>query len=434
MFNADLPGLIRQGEVLAPESIVLHGFDLDPPPMVARVIEAFANTGSEVRELRRERRPTVPLTLHRYPLAEDELRGAMEWARNALEQDSDRRIAVVVPNLAGSVETAERIAREVFDPAGFRLQESDQPAWHISLGKPLDQWPLIRAALNVLSLEGERISQPQARQITGSAFFAGWQNERAPRYAALQDLARYAPYHLTIHEWRRAAERAGAPELANLIQHWRQARARAPVTGPLSQWVGQFQQELAAAGFARGRGLDSREYQTLQRWHELLESISALDAVMLTPLSRRQALQHLQERAAATVFRERNAGAALEILGVEEAIGSRFDALWITAMDSATWPGATRRHPLLPGPIQSSVPRATSAGSLAHARNVLAILTGASDTVITSMATGSDEIPLSPCTLLPYEQIVDHTPAYLIGPAPLEQTRQRHTGPGHCRI
>ena len=69
---------------------------------------------------------------------------------------------------------------------------------------------------------------------------------------------------------------------------------------------------------------DSREFQVLQRWHELLESFSELDLVIEQPLSRSHALKTLSERAGSAIFRERDPGAVVEILGVEEALGASF--------------------------------------------------------------------------------------------------------------
>jgi probable DNA repair protein len=157
--------------------------------------------------------------------------------------------------------------------------------------------------------------------------------------------------------------------------------------------VARCQKELEAVGFGRGRALDSREFQVLQRFHDLLEDFSALDLVIERPISRGEALRRLSERAAGASFRERNPGAPVEILGVEEALGSRFDAIRITGLDHRTWPSPTRRDPFIPAALQEAVPGATADGALDRARAELAGLMRTAEVVTGSFSVGSDNEP-----------------------------------------
>ncbi|MEZ5560044.1 MAG: PD-(D/E)XK nuclease family protein [Pseudomonadales bacterium] len=420
-FAAEVPSLIVEGRISTPETIELDGFDLPLTPLQRNILDACAAAGTRIS--RRDAPPGDPEQpiILQYEEPDDELVGAARWARLQLEADPAQSIAIVVPDLGNRLAHVERSFRQVFDPPAFSLQATGPEPWHVSLGRPLAEWPLIADGLALLSLGDQGLTQPQATRPLRSPFLPGWVEEAPARERALAQLARWAPYELTWNEMRHELRAAGAGLLADRLEDWEAQRRAAPAAGWPSLWAAQFQQELSSVGFAGGRALDSREYQGLQRWHELLEAFSALDVVTETPLTRGQALAALAERAAGTVFRERNPGVPVEILGIEEALGSRFDALWLTTLDSTTWPGPTRREPLIPGPVQAAVPRATSEGCMARAEQELQLLLRAATVVRGSYARGNEDDPLALTVLLAH---CPQTPAER--PAPPEPAAMDH--------
>jgi ATP-dependent helicase/nuclease subunit B len=399
-FAADVPRLLEHGAIAAPDALDLVGFDLPTTPLQNKILGALECAGTRIT--RRQPVAGTPVTPEMLSFAEpdDEIFAAAHWARARLEADPRQSVAVVVPDLSGRLARVESVFRQVFDPAASMLAEGGPEAWHVSLGRSLAQWPLVADALAILQLDDRRLTQPQARQLLRSPFLPGWAGERDARDRTVGRLARNAPYDLTTNELHWALQQAGASVLAERWQAWRSARRDA--TGPAwpSQWAARFQQELTSLGFAGGRALDSREYQVLQRWHDLLEAFSALDVVADTPLQRARALDLLVERAGSTIFREQNPGVPVEVLGVEEALGSQFDALWITTLDSDTWPGPVRRDPLIPAPLQARVPRATSAGCLEQARRELSALSACAPAVCGSFARGTDAEEIQVTALL----------------------------------
>ena len=354
-FAAELPARIRSEQIALPERIILLGFDLPLTPLQQAVVNALAAAGCSL-----ERRPgpdtiSSPLAVTAYTEPDDELRGAARWARSLLESQADRSIGIVVPDLQGRIDRVERVFRQVFDPAGFALRPSAPPAFHVSLGYPLARWPLVDQALTLLAMDPWRFSQPQAARLLGSPFLLGWDEEQAGRSRVSARLARFAPHWLDARDLMRLASRE-AVTLGRSVAAWQARRRDKQRAGMPSDWARRFQKELSCLGFGRGRTLDSIEYQVMQRWHELLETLGELDAVVDRPLSRARALALLSDRARGSVFRERNPGAAVEILGVEEALGSRFDATWITTLDGETWPKPARRDPLIPVAVQARFP------------------------------------------------------------------------------
>lgn len=396
-FASLLPALVRDGRMPLPARIRLIGFELEPVPLLRELLDALEAAGTALDRHASQATSNPGIVVRALPDDEQELFAAARWARAELEQDPDRRIAIVVPDLSARLAQAERVFSSVFDPPEFALEEARDlrsgPPWHISMGPALADWSLVADALLVLGMTPNRIEQPAAGRLVGSPWIDGWKAERTERSEAEAALLRWAPWALTQHELVYALKRGGATILAEALETWRGVRVGHEDSAWPSTWTERFQTELSALGFGHGRPLNSREYQVLRRWHELLEAFAALDAACDRPMPRGQALSRLAERARDASFREADVGSPVEVLGVQEALGSRFDAAWLTALDRDNWPSAARRDPLIPGPVQRSVPTSTSDGCRARAEQELSGLRRIAPILHGSFALGDDEIP-----------------------------------------
>ena len=428
-LNAELPAHIESRLIRVPDEIVLAGFDLPMTPLQCRILEAARTTGCRVLHSDTAGHPVSTLRVHAAAEPDDELRAAARWARAQIEAQPDRSIAVVVPDLAGRLARVESVFRQVFDPPGYALGDSVTDAWHISLGQSLAQWPMIAEALALLALSDQSLTQPEAFRLLRSPFLPGWDEEAPQRQRALARLIQRAPFELTHNELGWLLEECGAALLRTRLSQWQALRHAAAGPAWPGEWVGRFQQELSCFGFGTGRVLDSREHQVLQRWHDLLETLSTLDAVADAPAPRSRILTLLADSAAGAVFREQNRGAAIEVLGIEEALGSQFDALWITSLDAETWPGPSRRDPLIPAAMQAPLPRATPAGSLAHARAELDLLRRSAPRIEGSFSRGPDEAPARITGLLTDYRIEALVADPLPESAPMDEAQIDDTGP-----
>ena len=396
----EIPKLIEQHKITLPQTLELAGFELPLTPLQQHIIDACRKAGSNVvRRSQTRRNPTRPINIYPAGNEKSELLAAALWARRQLEQEHDtqnerRRIAIVVPDLQGRVEQADNAMRRVFDPASFTLQASTGEAWHISLGQALTRWPLTADALRWLGLNPARLNQLDIRRWLRSPFMHGWPQEALARAETVVRLARVAPFELTLYELERDLS-AHAAQFKVHLNAWRKAREQAGERVRPSDWTTQFQNELSALGFGRGRPLNSQEHQLLARWQRLLEDFSALDVVIERPIPRATALRLLIERAGRQIFRERNPGVPIEVLGLKEALGSNFDALWVTGMSADDWPPAAQRDPLIPGRIQQTVPGATSAGQLQLARLELDALLSSAPRHVFSFSTDAQPIDLA---------------------------------------
>lgn len=436
---ASLPELIGDGRIELPPAIRLTGFELPMTPLQRAVLDAVEAAGTRVERDATDRNAQSPQRLVEFSDTEAELRAAAGWARRRLDADPDQRIAIVVPDLREHLARVERVFRQAFDPPGFALESSGgetghepqyQP-WHISMGPPLTRWALVGDALRILRTDPQRLSQAEAAGLVRSPFLAGAVDEHDARARALAELVSRKPWWLDAGQLAWAGGEAGANRLRLQLGQWRTLRQRHRAPALPSQWVERFQKELDALGFGYGRTLDSREYQVLQRFHDLLEEFGALDVVVPRPISRTEAARRFAERAAAVAFRERNPGAPVEILGVEEALGSRFDAVWITTLDNRTWPSAVRRDPFIPGPVQQTVPGATVDCALERARAELDGLLAAAPEVRGSFARGSDDERRDRTPLLAGRKPDEAKPPSAPDSAPMESIAEDVHAPPH---
>lgn len=412
-FAAALPDLIRRRALPLPDAVRRVGFELEAAPLVRALFDALAEAGVAFPEedgddgIEPPRSATPTIRSH----ADDdgELRAAAAWARSRLAEQPKARIGIVVPDLAARLGSVERIFSAVFDPPGFALDDSREDrgdaAWHVSMGPALADWPLVADALLLLGLGPNRVEQPRAGRLLRSPWLVDHDLEQRARAEAEARLMQWAPYALTVNELAFELKAAGATRLAEALERWRSTTIAHRDAAWPSTWTERFQTELSALGFGRGRPLNSREFQVLRRWHDLLEAFAALDGTVTGPLSRPQALLRLAERARSVTFREADPGSAIEILGVQEALGARFDAAWLTTLDRDAWPAAARRDPLIPGPLQQAVPSSTADGCRARALEELAGLCRIAPELHGSFARGDDEIPRRCTPLLDVEPI-----------------------------
>ena len=431
-FAAQLPALLAHGNLPLPAEIELTGFDLPVTPIQGAILAAATTRGCSVTGLPTPHTGTEAVLLSALTVFEtpgEELESALLWARSQLEADGSHRMAIVVPDLASRVAEAERLMARVLSPTAFQLAGNAGRAGHISLGKPLNRYPLVADALALLDLAAHRISHPEATALLRSPWLPGCEPESAARGQALARWARKAPYQLTWNEFEALLEQHAVSDLRDLLSSWHQARAATPDLLWPSGWTRYWQNELSALGFGHGQALASESFQVLARWHELLERFGSLDSVLEVPLTRSQALKLLRDRSAATVFRQRNPGAAIEVLGVEEALGSRFDAAWLTSLDQNTWPGTLQREPLLPLDVQATVPKATVEGSLHRAQAELAALQRIAPKVCGSYATGIEETPVARSGLVSGANEVAAPGAELPAPAPMAPPTVDAQGP-----
>jgi len=393
-------------EIARPQLLAVYGFDIRTPQQQA-LFDALQRAGTQLRVCMPPARAGSVLRLACID-ARDEITRAASWARARLEADPRASIGIVVPDLNKQRKAILRIFRTLMAPASMS-PGSDQGAlpFNLSLGAALDTYPLVRAAGLILELAGREIEFGRASLLLRSPFIAAGESEAAGRALLDLELRRRAEPAITLERLLQTLDCADcdahAPELAQRLRKLAEFRksdlfaARAP-----SAWAKAFTDALKLMGFPdKGRSLDSTEYQTLKKWHEVVVGFAQLDRVS-AKLGYAEAVARLRRMTAQTLFQPEVADAPVQILGVLESAGMEFDHLWVMGLSDDAWPIHPQPNPFLPLEAQrrARVPEASIEATLALDAAITRGWLGAAREVVLSHAQAEGERKLLPSPLL----------------------------------
>ncbi len=378
-----LLGATPSWTAFAPSAIALAGF-VEPTPQQERLLAALGGAGVEVTRLDTVRAECGRSEVVACATPRDELASALHWARGELEAAPQTAIGIVVLDLAARREEVRSLAEDILCPElQWPGREGAVRPYELSLGTALADVPSIAVALDLLALTDHALPADRAAALLRSPYLPG--DEAAWLRRAGAEL-RWRGAGVERVE-RGALAHALAGEDPALAQRWRGAFAALGPAGraPPRAWCDAWRALLFALGWPGARALDSGEHQALGAWDEALAEFATLDAVC-GHISRGEALAALDAQLADTLFQPQGKPAPIEILGVLEAAGLPFDALWAAGFAADAWPQPPRPNPLLPLSWQRErgVPRSSAARELEYARALVDVLARSARRVVFS--------------------------------------------------
>jgi probable DNA repair protein len=357
--------LLGEAALRKPALLVAYAFE-DTTPQAREFLEACAKHGIEVASCAGEKRKSKA-GLRVFPSAREELDAAAQWARAQLEAGA-ARIGVVVPELGLHRKEVARVFARTLQP-GHNLPDAERRAlpFNISLGAPLADYPIVRAALSVLEMAGGEVTFEHASRLIRSPFIAGASEEMAPRALLDAALRKVAPAKLGLGKLIGLIE--GAPVLRQRLEAIF-AIAKLETASP-HDWGRHYTDLLAAAGFPGDRPLDSDEFQVRAKFNETLAEFVRLERVA-PKLSSSRALGILRRLCAETLFQPESPDAPIQVLGTLESLGLEFDALWVSGLTDEAWPMRARPNPFLPPALQkkAGIPEASPDKTLERCRSI----------------------------------------------------------------
>ena len=386
--------------------VMLAGF-LEITPQQRRLLARLRAVGMTIRECATV---TVRGVVWRKDAASprDEIRVALEWARRQIAATPDARVAIVVDDLAARRDEVRALADDALCPTlQWPGNAQARRPYDLSLGEPLAQSAMIAAALSVIALAHAPLARGDAAALLRSPYLPGDWTARAHCEREWLDESRADIGWNDASAWL-------APVDPSLAVRWRAARPRAWPSGGRTPraWCDMWRGLLAAVGWPGPRSLSSAEYEACAAWDELLVDFTRIGTVDAT-MAADAALQSLRRLAATTIFQPDAAPAPVTILGMLEAAGLPFDALWVTGMTGDRWPPAPRPHPLLPLRWQRErdVPHASAARELAYARTLVDTLVSGAPVVVLSHPRIVDDCAVAPSALIPASAALLELPA-----------------------
>jgi len=387
---------LQQGDVAAPGHLVLAGFT-DISPRFAALLDAFQDGGAQLAWLSDTLADAAEPV--RYCAADRgaEWRAAAAWAAQRLAGQPAGRYAIVSAQLQAESPFARRVV-------GQALAAQDH-AFNVAVGRPLTEWPAVRAALAWLHALAEMAQAGAAdAPVLGAALLAGHcagDRRDLARHAAIDARwRRQARARIDAARWQHdlADGTALAAAWPAALDTWRQVGERATC----DLWMPAIRATLVALGFPGERPLDSVGYQVMGAFGELLGRYAAL-APAAGPLDGRGAVRLLASAAAASSFQpQRDPTARLDVLGLLEAEGGHWDGVWILGLTDDVLPATPQPNPLLPLTVlrQAGAPRATPERERQWAEALYAALCRCAPEVVVSHAHLDGERELRPSPLI----------------------------------
>jgi len=401
--HAQLPEALERAAASMPmwreRTVVLTGF-LEFAPQQTRLIAALTAAGMRITVCDSVVSGTTSARRAEGATPREEVRLALGWARDRALVQANITIGIAIEDLAQRRAEVRALAEDVLCPElQWPGREADVRPYSISLGLPLGSVPLVATALDVLALISGPLPMHAAALLLRSPYLP--ERQRWPDRASVERT--WLDEGRRTVAWRDAvaALQAVDPALADV---WRALhafegpqQARAP-----RAWVDAWRASLSAIGWPGDRGvLDSAEHQALNAWEKLLEAFADIAAV--EPSMRgNDALHALRSLADTQVFQPQSPATTIQILGVLEAAGMPFDALWVAGLSSDRWPPAPEPNPLLPLKWlrERAAPRASAARELAYTRVLTGVLARGAEEVVFSHPQQRDDSPRTRSSLL----------------------------------
>jgi ATP-dependent helicase/nuclease subunit B len=352
-------------------SFDLLGFD-DFDPAQLKLLEALEKAGSPIcRWSFTSQRDQI--VMWKGKDSKNELENMARWARYWLEEQPQSSIAIVVHDLQTRRQEVERQLAEILLPGISQNGQSARP-WNISLGTPLSRVPMVETAFDLLKLLDRRIDIQDVGRVLRSAWLTGAlaeRNNRAllekclrdkyPRQLKLSEVRYRASeikthdrHHVELPEDQHEPQPWNSPELAavlNKLSHFSRENTN---KRPPSAWAESFDKLLQSLGWPLADEPPEdhdHNWQALQVWRDALRELASLDAT-IAGLDRNSAIHQLKQICRETIFQARSATASIQVLGLYEVSGLRFDHLWVLGLHNDNWPASAKPNPFIPRSLQ----------------------------------------------------------------------------------
>lgn len=394
--------LLGNTQFSLPQQIILVGFD-EFAPVIQQLIDQMRQYTKVTQYT-----PTPKVaSIHQIQLRDEEheLSTMAQWTKKHYDQNPNQRIGCIIPNLSKIRKIVDRVFTDMFAPHNT-LPETNVtlPPFNISAGQTLNSFSIIRCALNVLDIKLNAIAFENLSQLLRSIYINSSTTNAC--FAALleRDIRKLNQLHI-----RPTSLLPQLSKLKNIFPkatfpaRWEaflKTYCQGPQQSP-NQWTTAFINELTQIGWPGQRNLTSFEYQLVKRFEKIFEEFSELDS-FTEPLSRQQALYMLHQLVAQTIFQPESPEQPIQILGVLEATGIEFDALWIMNLSNESWPAAANPNPFLPIDLQRNykMPHACANREFNYTQHLQNRLFNSAPNIIISSPMQQKDKQISPSRLI----------------------------------
>jgi probable DNA repair protein len=334
----------------------------------------------------------------------EELSAIAGWCRERLAADPAARLLVILPGHEGVRERLAALIRQALVPESVATTRAGAAAVAVEGGPALSAAPLPKHALTTLNfLAGRELELAELSRWLLAPFWA--QPDAFARAKLALNLRQRALARLDLRGLSGALQlvpralQGVARELDATLR--RAAAALEDGTTSPRGWSERAREALARLRWPGAGERDGAHWQTLMRWHELLEDFGQLSG-SLPMLSRARALQLLEALAARTAYRPADEDVAVTVSAALADPVVRYEGIWVAGLSADAFPQPVTPEPFLPlaAQLAAGVPQATSSGRREQAERLLRAWRAATDELVFSLPRHGGDLELAESPLL----------------------------------
>ncbi|MBC8288286.1 MAG: PD-(D/E)XK nuclease family protein [Nitrospinae bacterium] len=408
---------MQDGNIPIPPALRVMGFE-EQNPQLKFFIDFLLEKGTRVDFLSPVPTPEIledklndgTAHVREYENRQAEAEACARWVRSIFQPG--KLIGIVVPELEKYRTLLKReLSSELVPESIFSL---DEQVFNISLAPPLSQEPMIKMALDLLTVKTATVPIATFLSFIQSPFL-GYTFPPMQEISDLErKLRRKRVLSISLDKLSSYGSIAQVDQLAERLKSWTLNNKRV-LPG---KWAEELTELLKITGWpgkseasADQQSVLSKRYQAFEAWKDCLNQLCSLNQI-LGPVNRLEAINHLASIARSTPFQTKTPEYSIQVIGLLESSGMQFDHLWVMGCHSEALPTHPEPNPFIPYEIRNkfSIPRSNPQRELIFAEQSLSRLLMAAPEVHFSFPLHEGDMDMKISPLLKGFAKVDEAP------------------------
>lgn len=337
----------QQLQKIVAKKIVLLGFR-ELSAIQSGLFKACQDLGAELYILDSELGAVNELQVIRTQNRTEELEAAVNWAKQMLEQHPRGRFAIIDPLLQMELNTVRRYLHERIQDDGLKTDL----LYNVAIGRPLSDWSIVRSALAWLKLfikltNTNRIATQELGEsllLGQEALVLAWADQLSALDLKLRQQSKVSYNKNQVQQFLYDI----SDEFSELTDSAFEIFAADEKHLRLNRWLQKFKAFFELFAFPGINKLSSAQYQVCGAFDQALKTAAALSPA-LDHMTVADAFYLLDRVCKQQIFQpQRAVTARLDVLGMLEAEGAKWDAVWILSMQDDVLPTVPKPNPLIP--------------------------------------------------------------------------------------
>jgi len=381
------------------DTLIFSGFD-SIPAALATLRNRFVTSGKTLLDTCNETRQ-CKIQKAAFTSLQEEITSAAHWARRQIEQQPDKHIAIITPDLKTIRHEMESALEDSLE--GGRPHETTpdyyQRAFDISIGIPLYDYNIIKSACTLLRFLAEGADKHGVSYLLLSPYIIDTDLSLVSRHRIGTEIQQSIQDHFTLYHLSKYLDEEKETSTCRILTQSRQAMDGFKKLNTPANWHSIISEMLQIWGWPGSRELDSQEFQLQQKFISVLHELVSLNGLP-EQLSLQECIHYIVNIAKSTIFQAETAASNISVMGLLEATHQHFNEAWLLGFNENAWPATRRPNPFLPAALQRQhhVPHADHIKDAEIYETITGRLLSCADNVVVSYANfeGDQELLPSP--------------------------------------